>query len=152
MWRSILGIVAGFFLGGIVALLIELPGMILHPLPPGTDMSDMEAIKNHIANAPLWAVAAVAVAWIVAPFAAAWLAVVIARRAPVVHGIIIGALFFAADMSNVFSFPHPTWLVAIGAVAPFVSGWFGARVASRMFPPVNIGRQPYDMRERNMAC
>src|SRR6476469_9656446 len=85
MWRSMLGVALGFFVGGIVAFLIELPGMILYPLPPGTDMSNMEAIKSHMAGAPLWAIAGVAIAWTIAPLVAAWLAVVIACRAPVAH-------------------------------------------------------------------
>jgi len=152
MWRSILGIVAGFFVGGIVAFLIELPGMIWYPLPPGTDMSNMEAIKSHMANAPLWAIAGVAIAWTIAPLVAAWIAAVIARRAPIIHGMIIGGLFFLADMANVLSFSHPTWLVAIGAIVPFVSGWLGASLAARMFPPAAAGPKPYDMRQRNMAC
>lgn len=152
MWRSFLGVMAGFLVGGVVAFLIELPGMILYPLPPGTDMSNMEAIKSHMASAPLWAIAGVAIAWTIAPLVGAWLAVIIARRAPVVHGLILGALYFLADMSNVLSFPHPTWLVAIGAIAPFVSGWLGASLAARLLPRQSAGAQPYDMRERNMAC
>ena len=152
MWRSILGIIAGCFAGGIVAFLVEVPGMLIHPLPPGTNMSDSEALKSHMANAPLAALLCVAVAWTMAPFVAAWLAGLIARRAFLAHALIVGIFFVAMDMINVASFPHPIWLIAVGMVAPLVASFLGGSLAARQVPSRPVGPQPYDMREKNMAC
>jgi hypothetical protein len=152
MLRSIFGIILGILVGGIVVGLIELPGYFIHPPPPGFDMSDPEAMKSHFAKAPLAALAGVGIAWTVGPFVAAWLAATIARRACLVHALIVGAFFLLMDVLNLLSFPHPAWLAAIGVVAPGLAAWLGGVLAQRMSSPRPPGPQPYDMREKNMAC
>jgi hypothetical protein len=152
MIRSILGIIAGIVVGGFVVGLIEIPGMLMHPLPPGTDMSNPAVLKEHLAKAPFVALLGVAIAWTIGPLVGSWLAATIARRAHFVHGLIVGLFFLAADVMNIVSFPHPRWLVAVGVLAPLISSWLGASLAARMASPKLSGPQPYDMRERNMAC
>ena len=56
------------------------------------------------------------------------------------------------DMLNVFSFPHPTWLIAVGIVTPLIAGYLGAALAARMVRIRSTTPQPYDMRNKNMAC
>jgi uncharacterized protein YacL len=150
--RSILGVVAGMIVGGIVVGIVEIPGYFIHPPPPGLTMSDTAAASAHFARAPLAALLLVALAWTLGPFVGAWLAGVIVRRAFVVHGLVIGAIFALLDISNLFAFPHPLWLAIVGIVAPFVAGWAGATVASRMAKPQPAGPKPYNMRDKNMAC
>jgi len=77
--RSVLGVVAGVVAGGIVAFLIEIPGMFLHPLPPGVEVADAAALKAHFARAPLAALIGVAIAWSVGPLVGSWVAALIAR-------------------------------------------------------------------------
>jgi hypothetical protein len=84
--------------------------------------------------------------------AAALVAGLIARRALVVHGLIVGAIFVAFDLMNIFAFPHPTWLIAVGIVGPLVGSWLGALLALRTISNTPTGPQPYDMRQKNMAC
>src|SRR5262245_29908719 len=152
MWRSILAIIAGIIVGGFVAFLIEIPGMLMHRLPPGTDLNDVEAIKRHMANAPTAALAGIAIAWIAAPLAGPWIAGLIARRAFFVHGVIIGGFFLAADVLNIRAFPHPGWLSIVGIVAPLLAAGLGASLAARMVGGKSSTPQSYDMREKNMAC
>jgi hypothetical protein len=151
MLRSILAIFLGVLVGGIVVGLIEIPGYFIHPAPPGLDMKDAAALKRHFEKAPLAALAGVGVAWAVGPFVGAWLAALIARRAFLIHGLIVGAIFVFLDVVNLLSFPHPLWLAIIGVLAPPISSYFGATLAARMTRPPSIA-QPYDMREKNMAC
>jgi hypothetical protein len=152
MWRSILAIVVGILVGGLVVGLLELPGYFIHPLPPGFDMANAEALKGHFAKAPLAALVGVAVAWSIGPFVGAFLAAFIAQRAFLAHGLLIGVFFMAMDLINIFSFPHPTWLLLVGVIAPLVSGYLGASLAARFTRPPPTSPQPYDMREKNMAC
>jgi hypothetical protein len=57
--RSIGGVVVGVLAGCLVVFLMELPGFYLHPLPPGVDPSNSEALRAHVARAPLVAMALV---------------------------------------------------------------------------------------------
>jgi hypothetical protein len=152
MGRSILAIIVGIIIGGFVALLIEIPGMLMHRFPPGTDLSDVEAMKRHMASAPTAALVGIAIAWSAAPLAGAWIAGLIARRAFFLHGLIIGGFFLAADVLNIRAFPHPGWLSVIGIVAPPLAAWLGATLAGRMVGGKTSTPQPYDMRQKNMAC
>src|SRR5688572_11676775 len=149
MLRSILGIVAGFIVGFILVVLIEIPGYFIHPLPPGFDMNDTAALRSHMEKAPFIAILGVALAWFIGPIVGSWLAALIARRpAP---ALVIGIIFLAADISNLVSFYHPLWLVIVGLLAPLVATWLGASLAARMAGPA-AGPQPCDMRQKNMAC
>ena len=152
MLRSILAIVVGVLVGGFVVFLIELPGYFIHPPPPGLDMQDAAALKSHFEKAPLAALVGVAIAWTVGPFVASWLAAFIARRAFLIHGMIIGVIFMLLDLVNIVSFPHPWWLAVIGVVAPLISAYLGASLAARMAGRSAAGPRSYDMRDKNMAC
>jgi len=66
--------------------------------------------------------------------------------------MIIGSIFVAFDLMNVFVFPHPAWLTLVGVLAPWATGWVGSSLAERMFSPRSPGPKPYDMRKKNMAC
>jgi len=153
MWRSILAIVAGVVVGGITVGIIELPGSLMYPPPAIKDAAISEAtMKQYLESLPLLPKLAVGIAWIAGPFIGAWTAARIARRAPVAHGLIIGAVFLLMDIAMIATLPHPFWLAAIGIVAPLIAGYLGASVAGKMMDQKNAGPQPYDMREKNMAC
>lgn len=150
--RSIGGVFVGVLAGCLVVFLIELPGFVLHPLPPGVDPSNNEALRAHVARAPLAAMVLVGVAWTIGPAAAALVAGLIARRALVVYGLIVGAIFVAFDLMNILAFPHPAWLIVVGVAGPLAGGWLGALLAQRLISKTPIEPQPYDMRQKNMAC
>jgi hypothetical protein len=150
--RSILGVLAGVVAGGIVVALIELPGMVLHPLPEGIDTTDQAALKSHFARAPLAALVCVAIAWTIGPLVGSFLAALIARRAFFNHGMVVAGIFLMFVIMNLRAFPHPTWLGVTGVVAPLAMGWVGSSLAERLASRHARGPLPYDMREKNMAC
>jgi len=150
--RSVLGVVGGVLAGGIVVALIEIPGTVLHPLPPGVDMADAEVLKAHFARAPLGALIGIAIAWSVGPLVGSWVAASIARWAFFAHGVIIGGIFVAFDVMNIRSFPHPTWLAVVGVLGPLVMSWLGSSLAEWLLAPRSPDPKPYDMRKKNMAC
>src|SRR5262245_24164429 len=146
MWRSILAIIVGIIVGGIVVAIIEIPGNRLHPLPTGTDMSDWNAIRSHAGKAPLAAMVGVAIAWTVGPLVGACVAAFIAGRSFLVHGMIVGLIFLLLDLMMISSLPHPLWLTIVGIVAPLISSYIGATLAARFARPPSDGPRPYDMR------
>jgi hypothetical protein len=151
MWRSILAILAGIVVGGFLAFLVEIPGMLIHPLPPGADIRNPDVLKSHMASAPQAAHVLLAVAWTLAPLAGSWLAATIARKMKLVHAIVVGMFFLAMDMMNVRNLPHPMWLNVVAVVAPIAACWLGGLLAEKTSRRMG-GPQRYDMREKNMAC
>lgn len=151
MWRSILAVITGTVVAGIVVGIIEIPGYFFHPLPPGFDPANSEALKEHMAKAPLAALVGIGIAWTIGPLVGSWIAAWVAGRAFLVHALIVATIFVLLDLVNIVSFPHPAWLAAIGVVAPLISGYYGARLAARIVRRP-AGPRPYDMREKNMAC
>jgi len=152
MRRSILAILAGIVVGGIVVGLIEIPGNRMHPLPPDTDMKDWDAIKRHAAKAPTAALLGVAIAWTVGPAMGAFVAAVIACEGQLFHGEIIGVVFLAMDLAMISSLPHPMWLIVVGMIGPLFGGWIGAILGRRFAPGATSSPRPSDMRAKNVAC
>jgi hypothetical protein len=88
----------------------------------------------------------------VGPLVGSFLAARIARRAFLAHGIVVGLFFLGADVVNLRSIPHPTWLVIVGIVSPLAMSWIGSVLAAWTAKRPPAGPQPQDMREKNMAC
>jgi len=152
MMRGILGIIAGVIVGAFVVAVIEIPGTLMHPLPPGIDTTDMEALRSHAAKAPFPALIGVAIAWTAGPLIGCLLAAAIARRAFWFHALVVGMFFLLMDVVMIRNLPHPVWLAIIGVIGPIAGALIGASIAARITRPPVRGSQPYDMREKNMAC
>ena len=104
----------------------ETLGQMVHPFPHGIDSDDHEARDAAIANAPLEAFLPVLVAWTVGTFIGAFVAAWIAGKAPVLHGLIVGAFFFSAALAMMVMHTHPLWfmIAGLGSILPvaFVAG------------------------------
>jgi hypothetical protein len=131
MRRTLLAIFARLLVGVTVAWLVELPGTLMYPLPPDMNPFDKEAMKEYMAALPTLVQASGVIAWTAGAFTGAWLSLLIARRAFLAHGLIIGVLFLAPAVVMIVSFPHPGWLAIIAVIAPPVAGCFGAILAAR---------------------
>lgn len=149
---SLLAVVVGVVVGGIVVAVVEVPGYFVHSPPPGLNMNDQAALAAHMSKAPPLALATVALAWALGPLAGTLVTCLIARRNYVVHALVIAAIFALLDAANFGLFPHPLWLMVAGIVFPFLTSSAAAAIAQRLFPPRPRAPQPYDMREKNMAC
>jgi hypothetical protein len=120
MFRSILGVFLGVLLAGVVTMAVEAPCAVLYPLPPGLDPNDQEAFRSYVMALPVSAFLLVLLAWFAGSFCGAWLAARIARRAPLIHALVVGAVMFAGGLAELFSMPHPTWFWIAGPLAfPF---------------------------------
>jgi len=129
--RSVGAVILGVVAAGILIAGIQYLGHRLYPPPPGVDMSDIESVKVWLPQAPFLALLPVLVAYAVGTFVGAWLAARLAGRAPLLHGLILGALFLVAGIMNLRSLPHPTWFwapnIAEFPVAAFLGAWMARR-------------------------
>ena len=131
MIRSILGVVLGAFVAVVVIFAIQAASMVVYPLPEGTDRSDAESMKAAISGLPMGAFALLLVGYALGTLVGAWIAATIARRAPVIHGLIVGGLFLIGNILNVSSLPHPMWYVAASVLMFLPVAFVGARLAAR---------------------
>jgi len=153
MIRSILGVVVGIVAAVIVVGVLEAAGHWIFPPPPGIDLSDPEQLKTIMDKIPPVALVAVLVAWGAGSLAGGFTAAAIARRAHVVHALIVGGIQCAFGIITMLMIPHPLWFwfAAIAIVVP--ASYVGALLAKLLFrPSPPASPAPYDLREKNMAC
>lgn len=129
--RSVLALLLGALLAGVLIMAVEFLGSTLYPLPAGMDPHDPESIKAAMAHLPIGSLLLVLLGWIVGTFAGAWLAARIADRAPIAHGLGLGALFLAAGIVNMLEIPHPLWFWVLGVAVFLPAAYVGARLAVR---------------------
>jgi hypothetical protein len=129
--RSAVALILGVVLGFILIAAIEIAGQVIYPFPTDTDPTDMEAVKTAFASAPPLVLVPVFLGWAVGTFAGAALAALLAGRAPVAHGLIIGVLFLLAGIANMLMLPHPLWFWVVGLAVFLPAGYLGGKCASR---------------------
>lgn len=140
MWkvaRSVLAVIAGFVAASAVMMLIESAnGRVLYPElgKMAEGMTDREAIRALLANAPVGAFLVVLVGWALGSLVGGFLAAWIARNAPVGHALVLGGLLTLAGIANNLMIPPPGWFW-IPSLAVFLpAAYAGARLAPTRNP------------------
>lgn len=127
--RSMLGVVAGVIVGGLVIMAIEALNSVLFPLPAGVDIADRQALSAAIADAGPHVLIGVLVAWALGTFIGAWVAVRIGARGPRLHAVLVGLILLALAVVNMLAIPHPTWFWIVGVLLFIPAALLGARAA-----------------------
>jgi hypothetical protein len=159
MMRFTLGTVIGIVVAFAVLMGIELLSHALYPPPDAIrvaiekhDYAAMRSlVKDYFPKAPLMALVLIPVAWVAGTFLGALAATGISRGRSIVPAIIVGGLILAGTIANLMMIPHPLWMTLAGVLgvpaAAIVAWWLWPKA-----PAAAAGPQPYDMREKNMAC
>lgn len=128
--RSVLAVFVGIMVTMGLIMGVEAACNHLYPMPPDVDMHDHDAMRIYIATLPVGALLLLLVGWAIGSGAGAWVAARLAGRAPVVHGLIVGAWFLAGAIVTMVMIPHPVWMV-VGAIAALAGcSYLGARIAA----------------------
>ena len=149
MWRNIGACIAGFVVGNLLVFLVEQinSGLMPTDLKPG----DMEAFKAAIAKLPTYAFVVVLVAWSVGAFGGPFTTTLLARGPRVLLACVIGGYFWFATLSMLILIPGPAFMW-LGLMMVPIMALAGAALALKLNPNKPSGPQPYDMREKGMAC
>jgi hypothetical protein len=126
--RMVAGIVAGALVAMAVIVGFESLNLLLHPLPPGIDLSDPAAMKAFAAAAPAGALLVVLAGYVAGTFAGVFVAAKVSRSA--IAGAVVALLLVAGGIVNMLTIPHPVWFWAASLVAYVVMAW-AAIVAAR---------------------
>ena len=133
--RSIGSVIAGLIAAIAVLIATEAFSTIFHPPPPGMDMSDLAACREHVARYPTWVLAACAVGWAAAPFAGSWLAALLATGRHWAHGSVVGGILLAMAGFNMAMLPYPPWFPVV-ILLTFPVGTFLGTQLGRGLPPL----------------
>jgi hypothetical protein len=130
--RSILAVVAGFVAASVIMMAFEsFNGRVLYPelgkLAEG--VTDREAIRSLLVNAPVGAFLAVMAGWVAGGFAGGWIAAWIGRQSPVGHALVLGLLLVFAGIANNLMIPPPLWFWIAGLAPLLPAAYAGARLA-----------------------
>lgn len=127
--RSILAVLGGGIVCGIIVFAVEAVSSSIFPLPPGVDLTNPEAIRAAVAQLPPGAFLFLLLAWFLGPFAGGWVAARLAPRSPLLHGMIVAGLVVVSALVNLAALPHPGWMWVAGPIVILGGGWLGARLA-----------------------
>ena len=128
--RSVLAVIVGVMVTMGLIMGIEAVCNALYPMPPGLDLHDHDAMRAYMDTLPLGALLLVLAGWAIGSCAGAWVAARLAGRAPMVHGLVVGAWFLIGAIVTMVMIPHPIWMVVGGIAALAGCSYLGARLAS----------------------
>jgi hypothetical protein len=122
--RSVLAVVAGLVLGSALMMGIEVLNSVIYSLP-----TDPEALKASLSSLPTGALLVVLLGWTLAPLVGGFVAAWIARRAPLVHALVVGLFFLAGGIAMLRQLPHPLWFAILGVAVFLPAACAGALLA-----------------------
>lgn len=128
MLRIVLGLVLGVAIGLGLVMAGDMANHALFPPPPDLQITNPDALRAYMAEAPILSLLGLPVTWTVAVFAAAFAGAKVAGRAWV--GWVAGGLLFAATLANLALIPHPIWMLAWAVALLPPAAWFAARLGA----------------------
>ncbi len=157
MVRGIIGTVVGLVVAFAVIVSVHFVSHLLYPPPEAirtamhhNDYAAMRmAAAEYFPRAPWMALVLIPVAWVAGSFWGTLAATAITRGKTCVPAIVIGGFLLLGTVMNLRMIPHPLWIAVSGLAgvpaAALVAWWLWLKSPA-------AGPQPYDMRQRNMAC
>ncbi len=132
MWRKILGIILGLCVALTVIALLQALGHKLWPLPEGLDVRDKVALAEALRNAPVLALAWVAVTWFAGTLAGAYISLRVARDVWTTWpALTVEAVLLAMGVLNLMALPHPGWFWIAGLASFPLGAFAGIRLARK---------------------
>ena len=118
--RNILAIVAGIVIGSVVNLGLVTIGMSVVPLPEGTDVSSMEALRESMKSlAPVNFIFPL-LAHALGTLTGAFVAAKIAASHPMKFAIGIGIFFLLGGIAMILNCGGPLWFIATDLLLAYI--------------------------------
>lgn len=112
--------------------IIQVLGHLIDPPPANIDLTDIEAINNYIASAPVIVFVIVIFSYFIGSFVGAFSSVFVSKEKHMSHAINIGGILMGLGAINLFTIPHPIWMIVISLLVFLPAAYLGARLAIKI--------------------
>jgi len=129
MIRTLVAVVVGVLIGGVLVAAIEALSMRAFPVPVGFDAANPASVRELMLQIPLGALILVLLAWSVGAFGGGWTGARIAPRSYLLVGLIVGLALWCAGLVTLILVPHPLWFWFPALLLPIPFALLGARIA-----------------------
>ncbi|MGQ0650610.1 MAG: hypothetical protein ACT4P7_23975 [Gemmatimonadaceae bacterium] len=125
MVRNIVAVVVGVIVGFVVIMAAQYINSLFFPPPPGTDLSDPNAMAAMLRQMSTGAFVGLVLGYLLGPTAGCYAAVRLAGDRPFATARLVALVFIIGGIFNFRAYPHPTWVVVASflafAAAPFLA-------------------------------
>ncbi len=132
MGRRIGAVVAGLFGSVVLIMAVQAVGTWLYPPPPGTDLTDPEAVAALMAQMPLGALLMVELSYVVGSLGGGVIARLVSADRATVQALVVGGLLTLAGFANLAAIPHPLWFAVLSTATYVPCAMLGAVAAARL--------------------
>jgi hypothetical protein len=129
MTRSILGVIAGLVAMVCTVGALQWLSQQFWPPPPGIDFHDPAQVRALIATLPWGALAMVVLSWTLGSLLGGFVAAKLARSHRRGAALAIGLVMLALVGLNLWMYPHPAWMIALGLLLPLPAALLGRELA-----------------------
>ncbi|HEX8515904.1 MAG TPA: hypothetical protein VF868_06870 [Bacteroidia bacterium] len=135
MIRNILSAFLGLAAGIFIIFSLEICSHIIHPMPPGLDLNDMEALKVYTSSAPLVVFILLIVSYGSASLVGGLVAAAVASANKMTQAITVGGILMGLGAYNLFMIPHPVWTIIISIFLFIPCSYLGGYLGIKMSGP-----------------
>jgi len=135
--RSILAVLAGFVAACVVMMIVEsINGHVLYPElgKMAQGMTDREALRALMANAPVGAFLVVLLGWVLGSLVGGLVAAWIGWNAPARNALILGFLLMLGGIATNLMIPPSMWFWIVGLLVFLPAAFAGAKLAPARNP------------------
>jgi len=132
MLRSIVALLAGLLSGVIVILAFEFASNTLFPPPAGFLQFSPAQFAHYVQQLPAMAFVLVLLGWFFGAADAAILSAWLAPQRPLWHAAIVCTIFLLMAAINLFTVPHPFWMVLVTPFIYIAAFLIGSAIGKRL--------------------
>lgn len=126
--RKLLAVIAGVVAGALVITGVEALGHQVYPPAVGIDMTNADAARQALADAPAGALGVVLAAWALGALAAGWVVARLSHEWQMRLALVASAILLAGAVTTLVMLPHPVWFMIAGPLIFFPMTALGARM------------------------
>ncbi len=128
--RGVVGVVAGLIVGAVLVGAVQMVAHMMYATVTPVDRTDRAAVERFIAALPIGAFVMILLAYFIGTFVGSSVASRIGRST--IPGLIVAVLLFGGALSNLFTIPHPTWMVVAVPLVFGTAGFMALKLSSAL--------------------